>query len=146
MHKGCCAQDLYLYLDLRTLRPLTAFKNTQNPKFVQNLSWGLFLRVLVRGTEICQKFEKISRTAIADKFLTNFSPSDWNPQKQSPRQILDKFGVLGFFECCKGSEGSQLYHPYRKCESEKRSGRFKELPNSKIFNLLLSSPGVPPIH
>ena len=33
-----------------------------------------------------------------DKFLANVSPPDWNPQKQSPGQILDKFGVRGVFE------------------------------------------------
>ena len=41
------------------------------------------------------------------KFLTKSSPPDWNPQKQSPGQILDKIGVRGVLECCKGSEGSQ---------------------------------------
>ena len=33
-------------------------------------------------------------------------PPEWNPEKQSPGQILDKFGVRGIFECCKGPEGS----------------------------------------
>ena len=42
--------------NLRTLFPLTAFKNAPNPKFVQNLSQRLFLGVPVRGTEICKKF------------------------------------------------------------------------------------------
>ena len=30
---------------------------------------------------------------IFDKFLTNLGPPDWNPEKQSSGQILDKFGV-----------------------------------------------------
>ena len=38
---------------------------------------------------------------ILHKFLT----PDWNPQKQSLGQILDKFGVRGVFECCKGKKG-----------------------------------------
>ena len=44
---------------------------------------------------------------LEDQFLKNFSPPDWNPQKQSPGEILDKFGVWGVFECCEGKKGSQ---------------------------------------
>ena len=38
--------------ELRTLFPLTAFKNARNPKFVQNLSQRLFWGVPVTGAEI----------------------------------------------------------------------------------------------
>ena len=31
------------------------------------------------------------------------------PKKQSSGQILDKFGVRGIFECCKGPEGSHTF-------------------------------------
>ena len=44
--------------------------------------------------------------------MTHFSPPDWNPQKQSLGQILDKFGVRGVLECCKGKEGSQTLRLY----------------------------------
>ena len=47
--------SLELYqLGLRSLFPLTAFKNAPNPKFVQNLSQRLFLGVPVRGSKICK--------------------------------------------------------------------------------------------
>ena len=36
----------------------------------------------------------------------------WNPEKQTSGQILDKFGVRGVFECCKGKKGSQRYMVY----------------------------------
>ena len=100
------------HLDLRTLFPLTAFKNARNPKFVQNLSQRLFWGVPVRGTEIWKNLSKIVRKLPFFKFLTeifpNFSPPDWNTPKQSLGQILDKFGVLGVFEGCKGEKGSQI--------------------------------------
>ena len=43
------------------------------------------------------------------QFFSNFWPPDWNPQKQSLGQILDKFGVRGVFECCKGKKVSQPF-------------------------------------
>ena len=43
-----------------------------------------------------------------DKFLTNLSPPDWKPSTTIAGTILDKFGVRGISECCKGSEGSQV--------------------------------------
>ena len=86
--------------------PLQHSKNAPNPKFVQNLSRRLSFWVPIRGTQICQKiFKKLKngnfRTnfQIFDKFLTNLGPPDWNPEKQSSGQILDKFGVRGVFEC-----------------------------------------------
>ena len=96
-------------LNLRTLFPLTAFKNAPNPKFVQNLSRRLLFGVPIRGTQFCQKFVENLKNdnfrtnfQIFVKFLTNLGPPDWNPEQQSSGQILDKFGVRGVFECCKG--------------------------------------------
>ena len=95
---------------MRTLFPLTAFKNTPNTKTTRtpNLSkicpydcfWGFQSGGLNFVKKICQTFEKRQFRTNFDKFLTNFSPPDWNPQKQSQGQILDKFGVRGVFECC----------------------------------------------
>ena len=65
------------------------------PKFVKNLSKNL------KNDYFRTNFK------IFDKFLTNLGPPDWNPEKQSSGQILDKFGVRGVFECCKGKKGSQ---------------------------------------
>ena len=42
------------------------------------------------------------------QIFDNFSLPDWNPPKQSLGQILDKFGVSGVFEGCKGEKGSQV--------------------------------------
>ena len=99
---------------LRTLFPLTAFKNAPNPQFVQNLSRRLFFGVPTRGTQICQIFaEKLKNDnfwtnfQIFGKFLTSLGPRDWNPKTQSSGQTLDKFGVQGVFECCKGEKSSQ---------------------------------------
>ena len=89
---------------------LTAFKNARDPKFVQNLSRRLFWGVPVRGTEIWKSLSKFVRKSPFFKFwqiFPNFSPPDWNPPKQSPGQILDKFWVSGVFEGCKGEKGSQ---------------------------------------
>ena len=80
------------------------------PKFVPTI----FLGVPIKGAQSCQKFVeklKICPEIVVfqffDKFLTNLGPPDWNPEKQSSGQILDKFGVQGLFECCKGKKGSQ---------------------------------------
>ena len=90
--------------------PLQPSKNARNPKFVQNLSRRLFWGVPVRGTEfgkICQNLSENYRFSNFGQIFPNFSPPDWNPPKQSPGQILDKFGVSGVFEGCKGEKGSQ---------------------------------------
>ena len=128
---------------LRTLFPLTAFKNAPNPKFVQNLSRRLFFGVPIRGTQICQKFVENLRNdnfrtnfQIFDKFLTNLGPPDWNPEKQLSGQILDKFGVRGVFECCKGKKGSQskahcVIDASFACHREKTYPPFRP-PHSKV--------------
>ena len=90
---------------LRALFPLTAFKNTPNPKFVQNLSQRLFLGFQsgLKFVKHLSKFVRNCRFSNFDKVLTNFSPPDWNPQKQSLGQIWGS----GCFLCCKGKKGSQ---------------------------------------
>ena len=101
----------HVALECRTLFPLTAFKSTPNPKFLQNLSQQLFWGVPVLGLKFVKNLSKSVRNcrfSDFDKFLANFSPPDWNPQKQWLGQILDKLGVWGVFECCKGKKGSQL--------------------------------------
>ena len=94
-------------LGLRTLFPLTAFKNAPKPQFVQNFSQRLFWGFQTGGLKFVKICPKITIFSTFDQFLTNFSPHDWNPQKQSLGQILDKFGVRGVFECCQGKEGLQ---------------------------------------
>ena len=66
----------------------------------QNLS--KICRKFVENLKICLEIVVFQ---IFDKFLTNFGPPDWNPEKQSLGQILDKFGIRGVFECCKGKKG-----------------------------------------
>ena len=92
------------------LFPLTAFKNAPNPKFVQNSSRQLSFGAPISGTQKLAENSKFCPEIVVfqffDKFLTNLGPPDWNPEKQSSGRILDKFGVRGVFECCKG-KGSQ---------------------------------------
>ena len=78
------------------------------PKFVPAIVFGGSSQGDWNLSKICQNLSENYRFSNFDKFLTNSSPLDWNPQKQSPGQILDKFGVRGAFESCKGEKGSQL--------------------------------------
>ena len=89
--------------------PLTAPTNAQNPKFVQNLSRRLFFGV--RGGH---KFEKKKRSKIWKNLSGNcrFFSSEFrqiltNLGPFVSGQILDKLGVRGILECCKGPEASQ---------------------------------------
>ena len=52
---------------------------------------------MLEFVKICQSLSENYRFSNFHKFLTNFSPPEWNPQKQSLGQILDKFGVRGVF-------------------------------------------------
>ena len=61
---------LFWILVLRAPLPLTAFKDAPNPKFVQNLSQRLFLRVPVRRTGICPKIVKICPKITVFQILT----------------------------------------------------------------------------
>ena len=99
-----------IHFVLRTLRPLTAFQKC--PKFVQNLSRGLFFGVPIRGTQIYQTFvEKMkklsgnSRCSILDRFLTSLGPLIGDPSNNRRDKFLDKFEVRGICECCKGAGG-----------------------------------------
>ena len=59
---------------LRTLFPLTAFKNARDPKFAQNSSQRLFWGVPVRGTEIWKIVSKfVRKLPFFFQFLTNFT-------------------------------------------------------------------------
>ena len=62
--------------NLRTLLPLTAIKNTPNPKFVQNLSRAIVFGGSSPGdwnlSKICQNLSENYRFSNFDKFLTNF--------------------------------------------------------------------------
>ena len=69
----------------------------------------IVFRVPFRGTQIFQKFVENLKICleivvfeILDKFLTNLGPPDWNPEKQSSGQILDKFGVRGVLNAVRG--------------------------------------------
>ena len=118
-----CVVPCFTAFGLRTLSPVTAFKNGPNPKFVQTFSRRLCLGFPIKRTRICQKFVESGncRFQLLDKLLT-----DWNPKKESSGQILDKSGVRGIFECCKGREGLQYFgvprYPcrYREKQHEKR--------------------------
>ena len=63
---------------LATSFPLQHSRMSPNPKFVQNLSQRLFLRVPVKATEICQTFVKIypklTVFQISTNFVTNLGP------------------------------------------------------------------------
>ena len=62
-------------------------------------------------SKICREIEKRQFPdkffQTFDKFLTISWPPNWSPEEQSSGQILDKFGVRGVFESCKGKRGSQ---------------------------------------
>ena len=88
---------------LQNLFPLTAFKITPNPKFVQNFVPAIVLGGSSQGSIFVWKWRFFKFW----QFFSNFWPPDWNPQKQSLGQILDKLGVRGVFECCKGKKVSQ---------------------------------------
>ena len=68
------------------------------PKFVPAIVFGGSSQGDWNLSKICQNLSENYRFfSNFDKFLTNSSPPDWNPPKQSPGQILDKFGVRGAF-------------------------------------------------
>ena len=99
--------------DLRTLFPLTAFKNARNPKFVQNLSQRLVWGVPVRGTEIWKNLSKIVRklpflSQISDKFFQISVPLTGTPQNNR----WDKFWTnLGFRAFLKAVRGKRVVPP-----------------------------------
>ena len=85
------------------------------PKFVKTIVFRDSNQGDPKFVKSCRKLPKICpETAVFfffsffDQVLASFGPPAWNPEKQSSGQILDKFGVRGIFECCKGREGSQV--------------------------------------
>ena len=64
----------------------------------------------------CQNLSENYGFSNFDHFLQMFDPLTGTPKKQSLGQILDKFGVRGVFECCKGKkvpQGKSLDGPIR---------------------------------
>ena len=89
--------------------PLQPSKTPETPN-LSEICPSVVFGVPVRGTEIWKNLSKFVRKLPFFKFrqiFPNFSPPDWNPQKQSLGQTSDKFGVSGVFEGCKGEKGSQ---------------------------------------
>ena len=75
-------------------------------KFVPAIVFGGSSQGLKVGKICQQKLKNGNFRTNFDKFLLISVPL-LEPQKQSLGQILDKFGVSGVFECCKGKKGSQ---------------------------------------
>ena len=135
-HGGVPDNSPLALMGLRTLFPLTAFKNARNPKFFP----AIVLGVPVRGTEIWKNLSENLKngnfqTNFETNFSSNFSPPDWNPPKQSLGQVLDKFGASGVFEGCKGEKGSQ---PLWGVFLIALVGRFPECPDG-AFSLFLGA-------
>ena len=96
--------------------PLQRSKTPRTPNLSKICPDDCFSGFQSGGTQICQKFVENLKNdnfrtnfQIFDKYLTNLGPPDWNPEKQSSGQILDKFGVRGVLERCKGKKGSQVW-------------------------------------
>ena len=78
------------------------------PKFVPAIVFGGFQSGGLEFEKSCQNLKNGNFQTNFDNFFQTFVPLTGTPQKQSLRQILDKFGVSGVFECCKGKKGSQI--------------------------------------
>ena len=55
-----------------------------------------------QGDWACQNLPENSNFSSFDQFWTSSSLPDWNPQKQLPGKILDKFGVQGVLHVVRG--------------------------------------------
>ena len=103
-------QNVFLLRFSNPFPPLQRSKTPETPNLSKicpsDCFWGFQSGGLKIG-KICQNFEKKKKKTVIFGQILNFSPPDWNPQKQSLGQILDKFGVSGVFERCKGGKGSQ---------------------------------------
>ena len=90
---------------MRTLFPLTAFKNARNPKFVPAICpsncFGGFQSGGLKFGEICRNLSENYRFSNFDKFFQISVPLTGTPQNN----CWDKFGVSGVFEGCKGGKG-----------------------------------------
>ena len=98
--------DTLAFVGLRTLFPLTAFKNARNPKFVQNLSQRLFWGVPVTGTEIWKNFSQNSKNG---NFRTNFDkffqisvPLTGTPQNNRWDKFWTNLGFRAFLKAVRG--------------------------------------------
>ena len=93
------AQGLY------PCQPSDPFQHSKTPR---TPNWS-FLRAPVRGTEICQTVVEIRPKLAAFlilTLLTDFSPPDWNPQKQSPGLNFGQiWGFRVFLNALKGVGG-----------------------------------------
>ena len=91
--------------ELRTLFPLTAFKNARNPKFVQNLSQRLFLGVPVRGTKIwkiCQNLKNGNFRTNFDNFFQIFVPLTGTPKNNRWDKFWTNLGFRAFLSAVRG--------------------------------------------
>ena len=92
-------------LNLRTLFPLTAFKNVRNPKFVQNLSQRLFWGVPVKLTEIWKNLSNLSENYRFSNFDTFFQisvPLTGTPQNNRWDKFWTNFGFRAFLKAVRG--------------------------------------------
>ena len=112
LHESECAEVIQSF-ELVLAFPFPPYSLQKRPK-PPNLSKicpsNCFGGVPVRGTEIWNDLSKFVRKLPFFKvrqIFPNFIPPDWNPPKQLLGQILDKFGVSGVFEGCKGEKGSK---------------------------------------
>ena len=110
-------EKIYFVVNLWLANPFSPYSIQKRPepqicpKFVPVIVFGGSNQGDWNLAKICQNLKNGNFRTNFGNFLTNFSPPDWNRQKQSPGQIWDKFGVRGFFECCKGKKGSQFWPP-----------------------------------
>ena len=100
--------------ELRTLFPLTAFKNARNPKFVQNLSQRFpsdcFLSFLSGGLKfgkICQNLSENYRFSNFDKFFQISVPLTGTPQNNRWDKFWTNLGFRAFLKAVRGEKGSQ---------------------------------------
>ena len=93
-------------LELRTLFPLQHSKTPRTPNLSKICPDDCFSGFQSGDPKLSKICPEIVVFWFFNKFLTNLGPSDWNPtKKKTSGQILDKFGVRGVFECCKGTKG-----------------------------------------
>ena len=87
--------------------PLTAFQKRPKPQICPSDCFGGFQSGGPKFGKICQNLSENYRFSNFEKSFQISVPLTGTPHKQSLGQILDKFGVSGVFEGCKGEKGSQ---------------------------------------
>ena len=108
--KAKCTPPPWMHWRCEPFSPLQPSKTPETPnlsKICPSDCFGGFRSGGLKFGKICQKLSENYRFSNFWQIFPNFSPPDWNPPKQSLGQILDKFGVSGVFEGCKGEKGSQ---------------------------------------